>query len=383
MPLAALEGHSAAVLRARFSHDGTQVVTASYDGTVVAWQWRAAARIELDTATEPGCLLRSSTDRVRVAIACPQHTRVWNADARVWQPDLPGAELAATTTTRAVLGSGDRVQVFELPSRRPLADYHVMPPIVTIADGPDRFAVADASTDVLVIPADGAPLHITVPAPPTGVIVLPAGKLLVFDTANARLYGPTLEQTIAIDHTDQDPYGIRAGDVVAVIGLKDILMFDPATKMLATMSGHQAPTLDASFDRTGTRMVSTSQDGTAILWDVTTRRLVRRLVSRSQYLSHAVFDATGTMIVALDGGGQLQFFDIETGNLIGQIDGAMAYPQTLHRAADGSYSAFDGKGTRATWRLPADTEPLAAAIRDLACKAPPNQRVGSCLEVPR
>ena len=49
------------------------------------------------------------------------------------------------------------------------------------------------------------------------------------------------------------------------------------------------------------------------------------------------------MVVALDGSGQLQIFDVESGELIGQVDGVMTWPLTLHVARDDTYSAFDGK----------------------------------------
>jgi hypothetical protein len=281
-----------------------------------------------------------------------------------------------------LLATGDLVRMFELPSGRLLGEYKIAGSIGAITGGTDRFAVAGAK-DVLVLSTDGTQQRLAVPAPPTALIALPAGKLLVFDTTSARLYGSALEQTIAIDHTDQDMFGIGAGNLVAVTGLKEVLIFDPTTDKLATMSGHQAPTLDGAFDHTGARLVTTSQDGTAIVWDVATRTLLHRLVSRSQYLSHAVFDPTGRMIIALDGGGHLQIFDIESGALVGEIDGVLASPQTLHRANDGSYSAFDAAGTLATWHLQADIDPLADAISDLACKAPPNETVGVCARTGR
>src|SRR5262249_13627339 len=135
-----------------------------------------------------------------------------------------------------------------------------------------------------------------------------------------------------VDRSDQDAFAVISEDHrrFAVVGLKDLWIdrVDGSSE-LVRLAGHRAPTIDASFDASGTRLVSTSQDGGALVWDLADRRVAHRLVSAARYLAGAVFDPTGLLIVTLDGSGSLQVFAADSGELVGQIPGSQKFPKGL------------------------------------------------------
>ena len=202
-------------------------------------------------------------------------------------------------------------------------------------------------------------------------VALASGTLALFS-------GARMIWSHVVDRSDQMFGAIASDRFCAIFGLKELWLLERGTDLLVPFVGHQAATMDAGFDRASQRVVSTSQDGSAIVWDLATRRRIHQLVSRAQFLASAAFDASDSVIVALDGAGNLQLFDADAGTFVAAIDGRAQRPVLVRRAADGTFIAFDGTGGVVVWRIPPDHDPLAAVDHDLACLAPPSETVGTC-----
>jgi WD40 repeat protein len=251
-----------------------------------------------------------------------------------------------------------------------------------VAAAPDRLGIAEASGDVRIIFSDGRQASRKIEGSPRALELLPDDAwIMVTETALGFYRGSRLVWSKSIGERVADDFGgleSPSGKWFVLVGLKDLWLHELGSSTMTPLEGHQASTLDATFDRAGTRIISTSQDGTAIIWDVEHARLEHRLISKAQYLASAVFDDSEHVIVALDGAGALQLFDADGGAAIGSIDGRMIVPRILRRAADGMLMAIDEHDNAVVVRIPRDTSSIADAERDLACKAPPNETVGTC-----
>jgi WD40 repeat protein/serine/threonine protein kinase len=363
--LATFDGHDAAVVAARFSVDGTQLATASYDGTVVTWH-ATAMNVVGRTPGPPGpmCNVSSSADARWIAVACDAATTVWDTQANRPVATLPGANIAVATDTHVFGVSHDRAHVWALHGGAELATFALPEPPLVIGASRDRFAVVDGSNHITLYDMRGTP----VANPPMPVQI----------EALARV--PEIEW-LAIGHDVTVPASgvpVRSSSGTEVVLGFQKLWIDEHDGPPFPLEGHHAATWAASFDATGKRLVSTSEDGGGIVWDVEHHSIVCRLVSGSQFFAGAVFDESGRIVIALDGTGSLQLFDSASGDPIGTLAGKMRRPVLLRRALDGTLLAFGGGGDVVAWRVPPDAEPLAAAERDLACKAPENERVGTC-----
>jgi WD40 repeat protein len=164
---------------------------------------------------------------------------------------------------------------------------------------------------------------------------------------------------------------------LVVQGANDVWVYTAGARELVAIGAHNAPVLAATFDAGEHRLVTTGEDGSAIVWDVDAKRELRRLVTDKLYLAAARFDATDHVIVAIDGGGQLQLFDADTGELVASIDGVLRHALGFMREGD-RFAGVGNNGAIVTWQIDRDTDPLAAAEHDLACLAPPGERVGTC-----
>ena len=279
--------------------------------------------------------------------------------------------------------TGAQARLVELASGRVVAELHLGAEAKYLTAAPDRFGVADESGEIRIVSPDGRELLRASTGEAVQAIVLLQGeRWIAVGDRTLRLYErERVVATYPAARTDQGVIGTLSPDGrwMALVGLKEVWLHDPKSPAtLGRLIGHQGAAINAGFDAAGTRLVSTSQDGGAIVWAHAQRVPLRRLISRSQYLAGAVFDESDAVIVALDGTGSLQLFDAATGAGIGAIDGRMQLPQALRRSADGAYIGMGFHGRVEVWRIPRDRDSIAAAERDLACKAPPNQVVGAC-----
>ena len=103
-----------------------------------------------------------------------------------------------------------------------------------------------------------------------------------------------------------------------------------------TLEGHSDRVLSAVFDEEGTKIVTTSFDSTAKIWDVVTGRLIHTLQGHSAGVRSAAFDRRGTKIVTASLDNTAKIWDVERGQLI----------HTLGHGDRVWSAAFDSTGTK-------------------------------------
>jgi WD domain, G-beta repeat len=81
----------------------------------------------------------------------------------------------------------------------------------------------------------------------------------------------------------------------------------------AVLRGHRGPVFVATFDPTGTRVLTASDDGTARIWDAATGAILAVLHGRPGDTSIAVFDHQGTRVVTAGSPGIVSVWDAATG----------------------------------------------------------------------
>jgi acyl carrier protein len=105
----------------------------------------------------------------------------------------------------------------------------------------------------------------------------------------------------------------------------------------SVLRGHQGTVFDAEFDHSGTRIVTSSDDGTARVWDAATGRPIAVLRGRPGETKSAVFDRQGKRIVTAGSPGVVVVWDAATGKKLA----------TMHNRGNVVYRAsFDPQGRR-------------------------------------
>src|SRR5262249_54021341 len=137
---------------------------------------------------------------------------------------------------------------------------------------------------------------------------------------------------------------------------------------LDLLEGHTGAVASAWFSRTGDRLASISEDGTARIWDVATGKSLARISSSSQNIAAVDFDDARHLIVTTDGAGDIWWWD-EHGEAVARGEGNHTPGHRVSTLADGRVATLGWFGDFALWQPPYDREPLAASELDL-CKAP-------------
>ncbi len=298
LPAAVLTGHAKGVKSAKFSPDGTRIVTASFDKTAVVW----------DAATGRMLVrLAGHTGEVTSAEYSPDGTRIltgsYDKTARVWDPTTGETLMILKGHSNAVTRAH-----FSADSLR----------IITVLTGEKTARVWDAHSG-------------------NGLVTL-AG-----------------EQEPGIWMMAQfSPDGSR----IVTAGVTNAILWDAATgKLLATLIGHTGDVRSARFDGNGSRIITASWDGTARVWDVATGKALVALVGheRQDYgVENAEFSPDGTRIVTAGRGDKtMRIWEAGTGKLLRTIAGHEGAVSIAHFSPDGdrvlSVSHTKSGGTARIW----------------------------------
>ncbi|XZE55278.1 hypothetical protein SH139x_001280 [Planctomycetaceae bacterium SH139] len=157
-------------------------------------------------------------------------------------------------------------------------------------------------------------------------------------------------------------------------------MFDVTTqRLIRQLSGHQNAISSVAFNPKGTRLLSTSQDGRAIVWEVDNWHLQRTMLNPEVQdsgtrlrFSDGRFSPDGELVAVASSGGKVYIHDTETGNLVTVLSGHANQVKSLAFTPDGlTLASGSDDGTlrlwnTATWRnvltLQPETRFLAQSI---------------------
>ena len=302
--LATLTGHADVVWSAAFSPDGQRIVTASQDGTARIWSAADGHLLATLTGhTGPVWSAVFSSDGKRIVTASSDKT------ARVW--DGGDGRLLATLT-----GHSDRVN--------------------SAAFSPDGKRVVTASWDKTARVWDAADGHLLATLPGhtdkvVSAVFSPSGERIVTASAdwesrewNAsdgsllfEFYGHTKPINSAIFSPDSQRIVTASQDGTARLwdaGDSGLLArFTKSTGTLnntpmATLTGHTGAVNSAVFSSDGKRIVTSSGDGTARVWDAANGRLLATLSGHTAAVYPAVFSPDGTRVVTASQDGTAVIF---------------------------------------------------------------------------
>lgn len=281
-------GHTAGVLTADISRDGSVAVTGGFDGMVTIWDMQTGDQVgQFDghagsDYVEP---LVIGPDGALVASAGPNDDNsllVWNLDTQ---------EIVYT-----LLGHENNIN--------------------SAFFSPDGSMLVSVSQDRTFIAWDMA----------TGEQIYRSAEF-----PDVRLRGVAFS-----------PDGQRVAVAVSVPD-NNVVVLDVATwEPVFTLEGHTDSVNEVRFSPDGARLVTASDDTEVILWDAATGALIERMQGHTAAVSRVVFSPGGQTIASSSEDGTVRLWDAATGRQVRQFDNgsavnALAYPpdgETVLSGAD-------------------------------------------------
>ncbi|HUS64117.1 MAG TPA: protein kinase [Kofleriaceae bacterium] len=283
--------HETIVGRVRFSPDGALLATTCYDHRARVWDAASGALVATLEHGGPVIRLDWSPDSARVVTASEDGTAaVW--DARSGKRAL---ELRGAVAPQAVAFTRDGAQI-------------------VIVGTDEAVAVWDATNGARV----------------------------------AELRGPGREPQVAVGQVlglSRDGHRIAVGDDAGVVRVWSAA--GAAWRLEATLPGHTASVTSVQFSVDGARLVSTSSDATAALWDVAARRKVA-ILRHAARVNTAAFSPDGEVVVTGSDDRTAVIWLAATGDRLAALSGHTATITQLAFSPDGRVLAIasdDGSAT--------------------------------------
>ena len=297
---AILDGHTAAVVSARFDASGRRVVTAGQDGKARVWDPetgdsvvipRGEAKLHFETASlSPG--------GERVLTAGGDAARVWDA-SNGDQLEVLAHDRGSNVVDAGFSRDGSRV----------------------VSAGEDGTArVWDAATGeriALLGRIGGSPVR-SAAFDRNGTRVATgddAGRVVVWDVARER-------SVAQLDHDEPVTRVVfgRGGAIVATSGAT-ARVWRPFGRRVrpVVLRGHQRALTSAEFSRDGTRVVTGSFDGTARVWDAGTGKELTVPLAHDDVVTTAGFSPDGLRVVTASADQTARIWDVRSGTEIEDI----------------------------------------------------------------
>jgi WD40 repeat protein len=380
------EGHAAAVFDARFAPDGSRMVTHSWDGTAVVWSV-ADAYLEVRSPRPGGdCGFpgRAARESRFLGVPCAEGTAIWDTAGSAPVAELPGAELVEVSGDggRAITASGSTSTLWDLRTGRALGRIEHRGAVDAVDWSPaERVALSAGEDGVVHLWREGRPAlelgergdAITAAAftPDGRVVVIGDGNgvLRLFDAASGAAQA-TLEVGAGVEGFRFSRDGRRLV-VMPQLGAAQPSLWDlPRRVRIGDLAGHVGALLDARFDRTGERLVTSSGDGVARLYSGRTAAPLGELTGSAQFIASAAFDPSGQLVAATGGDGTIRFWDAASLELLWALDADRVPGVELRFAGDERVVSRDWQGGVHVWRI--DRRPIGVAELDelLRCRSP-------------
>ncbi len=331
-----LTGHTMEVLGVAFLSDGKRVVSSGGENRLIEWNLETPDRIYVDTALVINLAwLPNGTGAVSTA--------TWDSSLRLWSLTSPhdigrfeGHEAqsfglsVAPDGKHAVSGGEDTdVIIWKLPSseieRRLLGHERG---VAAVAYSPDGTKILSGSGDMNIILWDAATGERLQTFPYSeavnGLAFLPDGKQFISSSTDKTLTLWDIETETQIRNFSGHSnlifsIAVSPDGRFAASGSYDrtVILWDVATgQRVRTFEGHQDFALRVAFSPDGTLLASSSADKTIILWEVSTGRLVRTLKGHTDWVPALAFSPNGTQLLSGSADGTLRLWDVDYTDLL-------------------------------------------------------------------
>ncbi|HEU5060920.1 MAG TPA: WD40 repeat domain-containing protein, partial [Kofleriaceae bacterium] len=309
-----------ALARARFSPDGTTLVTCGFDGEARLWEaatGRPRARLRhagavrrIDVSRDGRFILTASSDGTAGLweAASGRRLRTFGGGGGPVQ-----AALFAPDGSRVVtVGADDAVRSWNPADGK----------LVRLLARPDQIAGRLIGTPVAFAP-DGSLLAAGTERGRLRIWQMPAGRLV----AEVPAHGGRIT-SIAFS---------RAGDRLVTASLDGTASIWRSDGRKIAALGHRGQVFDAGFSPDGRRIVTASADRSAVVWDAERGTALFSLASHPAGVNAALFSPDGSLIATVSDDAIAQLWDGASGRRLGRRLG--------HRASINS-AAFDPSGAR-------------------------------------
>jgi WD40 repeat protein/tetratricopeptide (TPR) repeat protein len=202
------------------------------------------------------------------------------------------------------------------------------------------------------------------------------GGLYVHDTGTGRLiaqHGVAHASPISAIAYSGEGLKLATGDTGGTIKVwADPEKLSAKSTPLLALKGHQGAIVSVGFSSDGKRLLSTSADKTARVWDLESTVPAIRMLERSGWSFVVRYSPDGQLIAAADGT-SLRLWDAGTGRLVRELSAggrarveALAFSPTDHRLLAVGYGGQAGVHHVALWDIDAGTErpPLSGATEE-------------------
>jgi WD40 repeat protein/serine/threonine protein kinase len=355
MEVSVLEGHTDGVLTVRFSPDGGQLLSGSYDNTARLWNladhrtiqvfkghswWVWAAEFSPDanrivTAGQDGKAIvwQKSSASAGVEPAYTQLTEFTGHNGAVYAARFaPNGDLVATGgyDNSVLIWNPDEVKPIDIGGR--LDEQPEVKPNYLRLAGHDK------------------PVR-SVEFSPNGQLVLSGSEdnsIRLWDVASGESLKALRGHSRAVRSAAFSPDGSRvlSGSEDQSVRVWNVAGYQEVRVLHATVfAGHEDAVLAARFSRDGKQIVTASRDRTASLWDAASGQPLRRFDEGHEFLvSGAAFFPDGKRLATGAGDNSARIWDLTTGTEL------MAFSPTgrigtLAVSPDGNWVATGSQGT--------------------------------------
>jgi WD40 repeat protein/transcriptional regulator with XRE-family HTH domain len=385
-----LRGHTGVVWSAVFSRDGTQIATASADGTAKIWDASTGKELLSVKGTSDGNFSEGysfvwyadlSPDGKLLATAGGDHiTRIWDARTGGQLFALAGhvdevyhIEFSPDGSRLVTISIDGTAKVWDVLTGKELLTLMqgggAVPYWVTFSPDGSRIAVANTAGVsggwVSIWDVVTGEMLFTLPdrnARVDSVTFSPDGKRIVTTSSDQTvriweadngtelltLYG----YTINVTNASYSPDGTR---LATVIQDRKIKVWDAATgQEFFTLAGHGGDILTVAFSPDGNRVVTASRDKTAKVWSVSASRefltLVDKPIAASPTGVGLVYSPDATRLAVAYSDATAKVWDVMTGKLLLDLVGHTEGLSSIAYNFDGTQIATAaGDGTARVW----------------------------------
>ena len=328
-PEQVLDGHTAAVRRARFSPDGLRVVTASDDGT--ARIWPALRRKPADPRWQRADSTTFSPDARHVLVIDRRRRGIWDTESGsvvvlrggIYPPDRPAWPCGRAAGCSPWSPDGRLVAGADFAGRAVVWDARTgavrrrlgrpTGSVIGAAFSPDgrRLVLVDGERRAAQIWNLAANrLEATVPSRPGEVVQSaqfvrdPLRVLTVDALGAARLSDPATGADVTLPGTTQ-PVAIAASDEGRQLAIGTsagrLQVLDPPARPPRTRAATAGvPVNSVAYDRAGTLIATGGQNGTTRIWDARTLR-ARTLQAPGGAIRSAAFSPDSGLVLVTSG----------------------------------------------------------------------------------